>query len=377
MIKIYFTAATSFNGELHEQYKKVVEYIKQNRIELLSGEQIISKELLQEDKKKSKQEIFVREQRLIEKADCVIAEVSKPSLGVGAEITYALNKNTPVLALVLDPESTGAEDKLSPMIAGNPSENLFIEFYSRESLPFSIRNFINHVQSLKYKRGKMIVIEGADGSGKTTQAKLLVDYLKKQKVPVKYMDFPQYYPSFHGKTVAKFLRGEFGGIDKVSPYLASLAFALDRASVKEQMEELLQKGELIVSNRYATSNMAHQAAKFDDPEEKERFIKWINELEYKVHKIPHEDIVIYLYVPWKIGIELTRQRGSMKYMEGKDDIHESNIEYRKKVEEMYLDLSTHNQNWVKIDCVEDGKLLSVEQIHNKVINALKVSKILE
>lgn len=375
MIKVYFTAATSFNGELHEQYRKVVEYIKQNTVELLSGEQIVSKELLQEDKNKSKHEIFEREQHLIEEADCIVAEVTKPSLGVGSEISYALNKSKPVLALVLDPESTGIEDKLSPMIAGNPSEKLFIEFYSSESLLFSIRDFLNHVQSLKNKRGKMIVIEGGDGSGKTTQAKLLVDYLKKQKITVKYMDFPQYYPSFHGQTVAKFLRGEFGGIDNVSPYLASLAFALDRASVKEQMEDFLKTGGLIVSNRYATSNMAHQSAKFDDQKEREEFIKWVYELEYKVHKIPREDIVVYLYVPWQIGIRLTQKRGNVKYMEGKGDIHESNIEYRKKVEEMYLNLASNDKKWVKIDCVERANLLPVETIHQKVVTALQERKI--
>lgn len=376
MIKIYFTAATSFNGELHHLYKEVLEAIKKHQVNLLSGEQIVDNRLLQEDKKRAKTEIYAREHASIDDSDCLIAEVSKPSLGVGEEIAYALQKNKYVLALVMDPESLGAEDKLSPMIAGNPSENLFIEFYNKESLPFSINNFLRHIEKVKNKRGKLIVIEGGDGSGKTTQAKLLVEFLKKNNTPTKYMDFPQYYPSFHGKTVAKFLRGEFGSITEVSPYLASLAYSLDRASVKEQMDIFLESGGLIIANRYATSNMAHQAAKFKDEKERDEYLKWIEELEYKVHKIPRENIVIYLYVPWQVGVELTAKKGDQKYMKGKKDIHESDIAYRQQVENMYLSLVANNRNWIKIDCFKQGKLLSIETIHSKIIEALRNNKII-
>ncbi len=375
-MKVYFTAATSFNGEFQNQYNKILSYLREDDIKLLSGTQIVSKKLLHKDKLLSKAEIFEREHKLIDDADCIVAEVSKPSLGVGSEIAYALQKGKPVLALAFDPESQGTEDKISPMIAGNPSENLFLEYYNDESLPFTINNFLAYIKNIQKKRGKLIVIEGGDGSGKTTQAKLLVEQLRKNKVQVKYMDFPQYYPSFHGKTVAKFLRGEFGGIDQVSPYLASLAFALDRVSVKEQMEKFLSQGGLIIANRYATSNMAHQAAKFSNDSDKEKFLKWIYDLEYKVHKIPKEDIVIYLYVPWPIGARLSRERGAQKYLEGKEDIHEANIVYRKNVEEMYLQLTEHQNNWFKVDCVEDEALLPKEEIHRRILNTLQLNGLL-
>ncbi len=371
MIKVYFTAATSFNGELHDLYKSIISLLKQNNVTIISGEQVADSVKLSEDKKISKTEIFNREQRLISEADCVVAEVSKPSLGVGAEIAFALQKNKPVLALMQDPKFQGVEDKLSPMIAGNPSENLFIEFYNDESLSFSIQNFLKHVLTLQKKRGRLIVMEGGDGSGKSTQTSLLIEYLKKQKIAVKYMDFPQYYPSFHGKTVAKFLRGEFGSIDQVSPYLASLAYALDRASVKEQMENFLNNGGLIIANRYATSNMAHQGAKFKTEAERETFITWIYELEYKVHKIPKEDLVIYLYVPWQIGATLIAKRGDGKYLEGKKDIHETDEQYRASVETMYLSLAEKHKHWVKIECVENGQLLSKQAIHEKIIAVLR------
>lgn len=376
MVKVYFTAATSYNGELHEQYKTVIDTMKKNNIQLLSGEQIVNKELLKQDSKLQKKEIYEREHSFIDEADCVIAEVSKPSLGVGEEIGYALSRNKLVLGLILDPQALGTEDKLSPMIAGHPSDNLFIEYYTFESLPFSIKNFLSHASTMKGKRGKLIVIEGGDGSGKTTQAQLLLTALKERKIHTKYMDFPQYYPSFHGKTVAQFLRGEFGKIDEVSPYLASLAYALDRASVKEQMESFLKDGGLIVANRYATSNIAHQGAKFREPAERERYMQWVYELEYKVHKIPKEDIVIYLDVPWKTGMRLTTQRGGQKYMEGKKDIHEENQDYRQEVEKMYRSLAKKYKHWKIVNCVSGVELLPPQKIHEKVIEVLKINHII-
>lgn len=220
------------------------------------------------------------------------------------------------------------------------------------------------------KRGKLIVIDGGDGAGKTTQATMLLSFLKKHKFSTKYFDFPQ-YRSFYGKTVAKFLRGEFGAINQVSPYLASLAYALDRASVKDEMEDILKKGGFIIANRYATSNIAHQGAKFTDQNKKEEFIKWEYELEYKIHRIPKEDIVIYLHVPWKVGLKLTEKKGIRTYLYGKkNDIHEENLAYRKKVEKMYLSLVKRYKHWVKIDCVVDGRLLSPTEIHKKLIDLL-------
>lgn len=224
-------------------------------------------------------------------------------------------------------------------------------------------------------KGKLIVIEGADGSGKKTQADLLLKSLNERKMMVQYMDFPQ-YSSFYGEIVAKFLRGEFGKIDDVSPYLASLAYALDRASVKEQMESFLEQGGLIVSNRYATSNIAHQGAKFLDPVEKEKYIQWVYELEYKVHKIPKEDMVIYLYVPWEIGMRLTQQRGAQKYMEGKGDIHEENQDYRREVEKMYQSLAQKHAHWKIINCTDGGNLLPPQKIHEKVMGLLEDNSII-
>lgn len=372
-LNTYFTAATSYDGDLHGQYLKILSLIKNSDLNLLSGEQTVNQNLLSRDKKLSQRQIFDRERRYIDLSDFIIAEVSKPSLGVGSEITYALAKNKPVLTLVFE----GFEDKISPIIAGNPAENLFLEYYNFDKLPLVIRDFIKHVNTTLAKKGKLIVIEGGDGSGKTVQTALLLEYLKKQRIQVKHLDFPQYYHSFHGKTVAKFLRGEFGKIDQVSPYLASLAYALDRLSVKEETENFLLKGGYIIANRYATTNIAYQAAKFTQTKDREEFIKWVYQLEYTVNRIPKENIVIYLAVPWKLGIKLTAKKGARKYLSGNiKDIHEIDTQFRQKVEKMYLELAKRYKHWVIVNCLENKKLLNPQQIHKKVVAVLQSKKIL-
>lgn len=367
MLKIYFTAATSGNDQFKPNYNRIINCLK-NQAKVISGEQIVNQKLLSADRQMPKKAIFERERLRIDEADLMVAEVTKPSLGVGGEIVYALLKNKPVLALVF----TEHEDKISPMIEGNPSDNLFLEHYDFDNLHLILKNFLHHVSQLKNKKGKLIVIDGADGSGKATQAELLVSYLKSKKTPVKYLDFPRYYSSFHGKTVARFLRGEFGDLDQISPYLISLAYALDRVSVKEEMDEFLSNGGIVVANRYASSNMAHQTARLHSASAQQAFLKWVTELEYKIHKIPREDLVLYLYVPWKKSIELTQKKNARDYLKGaKTDIAEKNYPHRMAAEKMYFALSQKHNHWVRINCWEKNRLLSRQQIHLKIIHAAR------
>lgn len=365
-MNIYFTAATTDDGQYREQYKLIISSLKKLHYHLVSGEQIADLQLLIQDKKLTDEQIFEREKDRIEKADCVVAEVTRPSSGVGGEIVYALVHNKPVLALVYQ----DAENRLSPMIAGNPSENLYLEHYEDDNIAIVLRRFLEQVILTKKRKGKLIVIDGGDGSGKATQSELLVDYLKDQGIHVKYMDFPRYYSSFHGRIVGRFLSGEFGKLDEVSPYLSSLAYALDRASAKEEMDAWLGTGGMIVANRYATSSMAHQGARVPKEKYKE-FVAWIDELEYKVHRIPREDIVIYLYVPWEIGVALTAKKDERRYVAGGGaDIAEKDIKHRQEAEVMYLTLAKERKNWVVIDCIKNGTILPKEEIHKKILAVL-------
>ena len=118
------------------------------------------------------------------------------------------------------------------MITGNPSEHLYLEHYDEDSLTVVLKQYIDEVLIQHSRKGKLIVIDGGDGSGKTTQSELLSVYFLNKGIKVKSFDFPRYYSSFHGKVVGRFLAGEFGGVNEVSPYLASLAYALDRAAAK-------------------------------------------------------------------------------------------------------------------------------------------------
>lgn len=368
MLKVFFTASTSFGGQLINQYKNIIDLIYKNKAKLTSGKQIIEPKLLELDKNLSKDKIFRRETKLIEDSDCIIAEVTKPSLGVGSEIAHALIKNKPVLALVLE----NNEDKLSPMIKGNPSTNLFLENYNLDNVKFVIKNFLSYILTSKQKKGKLIVIDGGDGSGKSTQSKLLLNYFKTLQIATKFLHFPRYANSFHGKVIAKFLRGEFGDLNAVSPYLISLTYALDRSSVKEEIEDFLKKGGYIICDRYVTSSLAHQAAKVKNKKSREEFLEWLFQLEYKMHRMPKEDIVIHLFVPWKIGMSLTEKIGRRDYLKNvKMDIAEKSVEHRISSEKMYLELSKRYKHWVKIDCFENGKLLPPELIHKKIIQVLK------
>ncbi|MCS7093363.1 MAG: hypothetical protein NZL96_02980 [Patescibacteria group bacterium] len=373
MLKAYFTASTLFSQELSKNYRRIISLLRKHRLKILSGEQLVDEKLLDLDKKLSPKEIFKRQKSLIEESDFLVAEVTKPSHGVGGEIVYGLVKEKPVLGLLYE----NTQDLISPMILGNPSENFYLERYDLDKVPFIVSDFVKFVRARKSRKGKLIVIDGSDGSGKTLQSHLLIDYLKKRRYPVKYFDFPQYYKTFHGQTVAKFLRGEFGKIDEVSPYLASLAYALDRVSVKNEMEYFLNKGGIIICNRYATSSLAHQGAKFLVKKKREEFLKWLYDLEYKTHKIPKEDLVVYLNVPWKKTLQLSRKKNNRDYLQGKKDIAEADLVHRQRSEQMYLELCQRNRHWVKITCVDkENNLLAPETIHEKIIVLLKTRKII-
>lgn len=218
-------------------------------------------------------------------------------------------------------------------------------------------------------KGKLIVIEGGDGSGKTVQSKRLVEYFKKKGRPVNYIEFPRYEKSFYGNVVARFLSGEFGKLDEVSPYLAAIVYALDRLDARQTLVSWIEKGNIVVANRYVPSNMAHQTAKLV-PAEQEKFIAWIEEMEYAVNKLPKPDLVIYLHVPWNIGKELTLKQDIKNKYIGKEDIAEKNSDHRIRTEAVYRMLAKKNKGWVRVNCVENGSLLSEEVIHEKVASIL-------
>ncbi|MBM3257475.1 MAG: thymidylate kinase [Candidatus Liptonbacteria bacterium] len=215
--------------------------------------------------------------------------------------------------------------------------------------------------------GKFIVIEGTDGSGKTEQFKRLTERLEQSGQKVARFDFPQY-----GKPSAFFaesyLNGKFGTAEAVGPYRASLFYALDRYEASFALRAALEEGSIAVSNRYVGSNLAHQGGKFQTSEERKKFFEWDYEVEYEMLKIPKPDVSIVLHVPAEVAQELVGKKTERAYLHGKThDIHEADLAHLKRAEEVYLEIvKLFPADFRLIKCVENGKLLPIEAIHEKV-----------
>ena len=215
--------------------------------------------------------------------------------------------------------------------------------------------------------GKLIVIEGLDGSGKSTQLELLFKNLKKEKIDCKSVSFPDYdNPS--STLVKMYLNGEFGKKpEDVNAYAASVFYAVDRyASFKANWGEYYNNGGTIVSGRYTTSNAVHQASKL--PEDKwEDFLSWLYDFEYNKIAIPKPDKVIFLDMP----IEVSQKLLSMRYKgdETKKDIHESDTEYLERCRKAALFTDKYS-GWEIIPCAENGKARSKKAIAKDILNSV-------
>lgn len=221
----------------------------------------------------------------------------------------------------------------------------------------------------KQKSGKLIVIEGTDGSGKATQLNLLLGYLKKKQINYASFDFPQYGKTFFGDFAGRFLNGEFGHFSRINPYLASFPYAADRWQVKEKIWQAINENKLVLCNRY-TPSVVYQAVKVK-PTQRKTFLKWVETLEYEVFNIPKPNLVVFLYVPLLYAQTLIAKKNKRAYLNGKTkDQYETDVAYLKKVENMYLDMVKNNKDWAKIDCVENGAILTPVEIHIKILSIL-------
>jgi dTMP kinase len=209
---------------------------------------------------------------------------------------------------------------------------------------------------MSHGRGKLVVLEGGDAAGKSTQTKLLM--ARVEEGSTKVFNFPRYHLPV-GKIIRKALIGDFGDFRNLNPYLSSMPYTLDRISARAEMETALSQAD-VICNRYTPSNVAFQAAKFDRAERKE-FIEFLEKLEYEEFCIPEPDLVIFLDVPLDIALRQLESRGEEK------DQHEMDIRYQEEVASVYRQLSKErNPRWVLIHCAHGGIMRTPEEIHEDV-----------
>jgi len=215
-------------------------------------------------------------------------------------------------------------------------------------------------------KGKFIVIDGTDGSGKATQVAILKERLAKEGHDFAAVDFPRYNePSAY--FVAQYLKGEYGTAEEVGPHRGSMFYAIDRFAAKAQMIKDLESGKILLANRYVSANMGHQASKISDPEERKIFLDWLYDLEYNIFGIPKPDINIILHVSAAVGQELVDQKGHRDYVGGqKRDLHEGDIKHLSAAEATYLEIAKAYPDFVLIECMRDSQIMSREEIHELI-----------
>ena len=183
-------------------------------------------------------------------------------------------------------------------------------------------------------RGKFIVLEGIDGSGKRTQLDMLAQAFASREVPFAQISFPR-YDGFFGKLVARYLNGEFGSLEAVDAHFSALLYAGDRLEAKPIIESSLASGKILLADRYVGSNLAHQGARISS-EKRAEFLQWLEQLEYQVYALPAEDLVIYLHVPPSIAHRLVGQKTARDYTKLQRDIQESNVAHLQAASEVFI-----------------------------------------
>ncbi len=222
------------------------------------------------------------------------------------------------------------------------------------------------------KKGKLIVIDGSDGVGKATQTKLLVERLKKEKIPVATLDFPQYYNNLFGKLVGECLSGKYGDFIALDPHIASVLYAADRFESKQKIETWLAAGKTVVLDRYVSANQMHQGGKIHDPKKRRAFLRWLDQMEHGVFGLPRSDIILYLHLPVAISLELLQKKetaAGKKYVtKGAKDLAESDTFHQLASQEGALRLVKAQNNWKKIDCADKNGILPRDVIHERVFS---------
>jgi len=201
-------------------------------------------------------------------------------------------------------------------------------------------------------QGKLIALEGIDGSGKRTQVDPLEKALVANGHAVYSTGFPQ-YDSWFGKMVGQFLNGDFGGLETVDPHFSALLYAGDRFEAKFRLDTALNQGKIVLADRYIGSNLAHQVARAR-AEDRPAFVSWIEHLEYNIYNLPRETLVLYLRVPPRQAQELVARKSARSYTKVKKDLQEASLGHLEDAAAMYDQLA-RRPNWATISCFDEDR----------------------
>lgn len=216
----------------------------------------------------------------------------------------------------------------------------------------------------------LIVLEGLDGAGKSTQVRLLREWLARQGRASEYVHFPRFDAPVYGNLIARFLRGEFGSVETVDPYLVALIYAGDRADAAPQLRQWLDQGKTVVLDRYVYSNVGYQCAKLAAGAERDRLARWIVDLEFGYNRLPQPDVSLFLDVPFAFTerkLAETREGNDRSYLHGARDIHEDSLTLQQRVREVYLAAAQTDPTLRVVDCgTPEGTMAAPETIFERI-----------
>jgi len=227
---------------------------------------------------------------------------------------------------------------------------------------------------------KLFVIEGVDGSGKSTQLKLLRKYITQKGYECEFLHFPRTGAPYFGELIARFLRGEFGTLKEVDPYLVAMLYAGDRKDASSIIQNWLVNKKIVLLDRYTYSNIAYQCAKLDDHQSQDKLMKWILSLEFEHFAIPRPDLNIFLDVPFsftEMKLASARSGNDRDYLNGNMDIHEESLNFQKKVRDVYLRVARSDDNLVVVNCCDrNGRMNEPKVISGLILKIISDRKLI-
>ena len=213
------------------------------------------------------------------------------------------------------------------------------------------------------------MLDGNDGSGKATQARLLTERLGSEHIVSVTMDFPAYDRNVFGALIGECLAGKHGDFLHMDPKVASTLYALDRLESSETIRTALKEGKVVIADRFSSSNQIHQGGKIADEQERIVFLEWLDHVEHDVLQIPRPNLIVYLRVPVEVSLELLEKKRAVKNQllgTGVKDTVEEDRNYLERSHATANWLASREDNWRIVDCVRKGEMRTVEDIQGEV-----------